>query len=754
MAGRERKVYFDLVDHLYSDIGSVTGGVVGFLLLANVGLYYDPDNFFGEIMVLVALVGFSRLASILYYRRRVFGRIKSYAAARRWELSYACGAVSFAFIVGVFGVLVAADPKTKSMEALVIASVVGYAGGIAGRNAGRPLVALGQVIATCLPMCIYCLWAGGGVNLGIAAMLVIYALTLAKIVCGLQRITSKAFETQRAVGEVNAKLDNAITHMKSGLCLMDADGSVQILNNRARELLQLPDTQFLKLHEVLVAALAAGTLHHADVAEIQAGIADRREIIVNTGGGQGSVLTLKAAMTPGGGTVLTLDDITEQTRAAADIERMAKFDSLTGLANRATVMSALADAIVSELRSGAQARTALLLIDLDKFKEVNDTLGHDVGDQLLIKVAERLLTVVPPGAMVGRLGGDEFVVVTPGLGKEAAAALADSINRDIARPMRLMSQICSTTASIGISIAGEHGADPAELIKSADIALYARKAGGRNGHDVFDAEMARGLARRRQLEQDLAAALEDQRLALAFQPIVSADEGHRLIAFETLARWTHAELGVITPDEFIPIAESTGLISDVGRYVLTRACTEAMKWPADVKVCVNVSAVQLRNREQLFDDIWSALTTSGLPANRLDLEMTESVLIEDSDGVQELIDSLRKMDISISLDDFGTGYSSLAYVQNYRFDKIKLDKAFARTIEHDQTTRATIAALANIAAATGSRLLLEGVENAEQARIAREQGVQELQGFYFSKPVPGDQIPEKIPGLYSRRQAA
>ncbi|MGL4241333.1 MAG: putative bifunctional diguanylate cyclase/phosphodiesterase, partial [Beijerinckiaceae bacterium] len=655
---------------------------------------------------------------------------------------------SVAFIVGIFGVLVAADPKTAPLAALVIASVVGYAGGIAGRNAGRPVIAIGQVIAACLPLFVYCVTAGGGVNYGIAAMLFIYALTLTKIVFGLKRITNTAIETQRDVGEINEQLDTAITHMKSGLCMTDANGHVRILNQRARELLRLPQADYRELHEVLVGALSAGTLHHADVVNVQTGIAERREIILKTACADGKVLTLKAALTPAGCAVLTFDDITEQTKAAADVERMAKFDSLTGLANRMTVMSALSQS------TGRQRKAALLLIDLDKFKEVNDTLGHDVGDELLVKVADRLRRAAPDNATVGRLGGDEFVIVAPGLDHADALGLAAAINRTIAKPMRLMGQMCRTTASIGISIAGQHGDEPAELIKAADIALYARKAAGRNGHDVFDAEMARGLARRRQLEFDLSVALKRGGLELAFQPIVDSADPNRIVACETLTRWTHPEFGVIAPDEFIPIAESTGLVADLGRYVLMNACREAMNWPAEVKVSVNVSAIQMRNREQLFDDIWSALTASGLPANRLDLEMTESVLIDEAEGVKGLIASLRKMDISISLDDFGTGYSSLAYVQNYQFDKIKLDKAFARNIEDDRTTRATVAALANIAAATGSRLLLEGVETAAQARIALEQGVHELQGFHFGRPMPAKQILEKFGENQQQNRAA
>jgi diguanylate cyclase (GGDEF)-like protein len=748
---RELRVYHDLIDHLHNDVGSVAGGVIGILILATVSWQSDPDNYFQAIMALIALIGVSRLLTITWYRKRLSGKPKTYATARRWETIYAAGAMSFAFVLGIFGVLVAADPKTASIETLVTASVVGYAGGIAGRNASRPYVAMGQVVATCVPILVYYLSKGGWANYGVAIMLSIYMMTLIKIVITLKRITAKAFEMQRDVGEANEQLDTAISHMRSGLCMMDQDGVIQILNQRARELLRLPDTQYRHLHEMLVGALGAGTLRHDDVAEIQRGVAERREIIVTTSGVSHSVLTMKAAITPVGGTILTFDDITEQTRAAADIERMAKFDSLTGLANRATIMEALGKAVAGE---AAQTRTAVLLIDLDKFKEVNDTLGHDVGDKLLIVAADRLRGAVPESASVGRLGGDEFVIVAPGLDHQEAAKLAESINAALAKPMRLMGQLCTTTASIGISISGDHGIEPAELIKAADIALYARKATGRRGHDIFNNEMARGLARRRNLEQDLEVALKTGGLSIDFQPIVASTSDHRLLSCEALARWTHPKLGIISPDEFVPIAESVGLIGELGRYVLREACRAATSWPADVKVSVNVSAVQLRDREGLFDDIWAALTASGLSANRLDLEMTESVLVEDAEGVQHLIDALRRMDISISLDDFGTGYSSLAYVQNYRFDKIKLDKAFARSVEHDRTTRATIAALANIAAATGSHLLLEGVENEAQARIALENGVHELQGFHFGKPMPLESILEKIRGSVTARSAA
>jgi diguanylate cyclase (GGDEF)-like protein len=751
---RDKRVYTALIDHLHSDVGSVIGGVVGMMALVWFCHQADPDNGFLGMMFLMSIVGAIRATSILRYWRHHVGSQKSYRVTRIWEVWYAAGALSFAALVGTFAIMVFADTHTESLRTITIAAVVGYAGGIAGRNAGRPFVALGQVAASCSPLTVYLLMQPTGTNFGLAILLLIYMATLGKIVRTLNEIVSRAFITERDVGEVNGRLDNAITHMMSGLCMIDAGGKVSIINQRFRQLLDLPETPFLRLHEILLSALARGTLHHAEIGQIQTCLHGNGNLVVKFMTEKGNVLLLKVGIAPSGDQILTIDDVTEQARAAADVERMAKFDTLTGLANRATILTSLSGALTSSGHiSTGEARVGLLLLDLDKFKQINDTLGHDTGDKLLVKMGQRLLTLLPPEACVGRLGGDEFVVVLPNMACKECLVMASRIVKAIARPMRIGGHVCHTTVSIGVAYGPEHGQNAADLMKAADIALYAQKGKGRNGFDLFDAKMAQQLARQRQLEIDLAQALKDDALSLVFQPIVAADD-RRVVAFEALARWKHPEFGDVSPDVFIPIAESTGMIEDLGRFVLMAACREAMNWPDHIKVSVNVSTLQFKKRDALFTDIWLALSASGLAARRLDLEVTESVLIDDAEGMLDLIDAFRAMDISVSLDDFGTGYSSLAYVQNYRFDKIKLDKAFARSIETDRTARATISALANIAAATGSKLLLEGVETEAQALIAAAHGVSEMQGYLFSKPVPASEIPGKILGkLYENRAA-
>jgi len=747
---RDNRVYTALIDHLHSEVGSVMGGVIGGMVLAWFCHQADPNGNFLTLMALMGVIGSIRIFCLCYYRQKHRGFARSYRVTRLHELIYGIGAVSFAGLFGLLTIMVFSDPETEQLRALILASAVGYAGGIAGRNAGRPVIAVSQVTASCLPLAVFLIFNPSIIHLSIAVMLMIYMVTLWKIVRVLNEIVSRAFKTERDVGEINERLDTAITNMMSGLCMIDEEGSIKVLNERFCSLLDLPNKGFLRLHEILLSALPRGTLRHAEISEIQSALRDMRNLVLKFVTDRGIVLVLKATAIPTGGHLLTIEDVTEQTRAAADIERMAKFDSLTGLANRATILSTITRGMAA---SGEMRGVSLLLLDLDKFKEINDTLGHHCGDQLLVKIGERLKTLVPPGHCIGRLGGDEFVVVLQGVQHHEAENLAAKIVKAIAKPVKVARRFCQTTVSIGVAHGPDHGADAVELIKAADIALYAQKGKGRNGFDRFDADMAQQLARRRQLEIDLADALKDGKIELAFQPIVSAAT-REIVAFEALARWNHARFGEVPPSVFIPIAESTGLIMDLGRHVLTAACQEAMNWPEHIGVSVNVSPLQFKNREMLFTDIWLALSASGLAAKRLDLEVTESVLIDDAEGMLRLIDALRNMEISVSLDDFGTGYSSLAYVQNYRFDKIKLDRAFAREIETDRTSRATISALANIAAATGSTLLLEGVESEPQARIATAHGVNEMQGFLFSRPIPASQIPGIIHSRFNEKRVA
>ncbi|GAA0738253.1 hypothetical protein GCM10009106_26220 [Sphingomonas japonica] len=420
-----------------------------------------------------------------------------------------------------------------------------------------------------------------------------------------------------------------------------------------------------------------------------------------------------------------VDDIAERER---QIAHMAFHDDLTGLANRTLLREHLAMALA---RLGDDRKLALLCLDLDNFKVVNDTLGHPTGDALLCMVAERLGQVVGDG-FVARLGGDEFAVVTSDDGRPLDR-LAREIIQVVSSPCTVNGHRVVPGTSIGIAIARQDGDDPTDLLKNADLALYRAKQDGKGGFRFFEAAMDAEAQKRRQMELDLHDAIANGELHLMFQPLFNLGEG-RVSAFEALLRWNHPVRGLVSPVDFIPLAEDTGLILPIGEWVIREACRAAMRWPDHVRVAVNVSAVQFRN-PGLNAVVLQALGESGLAPQRLELEITESLFIENVEGVLASLHSLRAMGVRVALDDFGTGYSSLSYLRAFPFDKIKIDRSFIIDLMSSKGATAIIKSITTLADALGMETTAEGVENEGQLDILREQGCSQIQGFYFSKPL-------------------
>jgi diguanylate cyclase (GGDEF)-like protein len=434
-------------------------------------------------------------------------------------------------------------------------------------------------------------------------------------------------------------------------------------------------------------------------------------------------------------------DVTEQIESRRHIEHMARFDALTSLANRVQLKDDLNIAVSRLNRHGE--KFALLLLDLDHFKMINDTQGHPVGDQLLIQVAERLRGIVREHDTVARLGGDEFAIVLTMIETvKEPANLASRINAEIAKPFDLNGVTARIGVSIGIAFAPNDGLDADTLTRHADLALYRVKNDGRGGFHFFEPEMDAVARRRRMLEADLRTALEIGALDIHYQPIVDIRTG-KPTAFEALARWEHPELGALSPAEFIPLAEDLGLISELGQSVLAQACMEAAKWPEDVRIAVNLSPVQVRS-PSLFAVVQRTLKTTGLPAHRLELEITETLLLDASAQVDETLNALRLLGVRLALDDFGTGYSSLSYLRKYRFNKIKLDRSFVAGIDTDADSLAIVDAIIKMARDLGLTLTVEGVETTPQLEKLQERGCNEVQGYLISRPVPLDQMREML----------
>jgi diguanylate cyclase (GGDEF)-like protein len=431
-----------------------------------------------------------------------------------------------------------------------------------------------------------------------------------------------------------------------------------------------------------------------------------------------------------------VDDVTERRGAAEKIAHLAHYDALTDLPNRVL----LREQVERELKRTSRGEPfALLYIDIDEFKGINDSLGHHVGDELLKDVASRIKGCIREADLVARLGGDEFAVIQTNAGNVAdVVEFVARIHEAIRRPYHCLGHHLSTDASIGIALAPRDGTDLEQLIKSADLAMYAAKADGRRTYRFFEAAMDASAKARLKMQQDLRQALVDGGFEIHYQPIVDLRHDE-VTGCEALLRWRHPERGIVSPAEFIPVAEDTGLIIELGDWVLKTACAEAAGWPDHVRLAVNVSPVQLKC-QTLALKIASALAASGLRASRLELEITEAVLIRDDEAALAILHQLRAIGVRIALDDFGTGYSSLSYLKRFPFDKIKIDRSFVSDIAEIDGSSAIVQAVVNIAAARNMTTTAEGVETLAQRERLRSLGCTEMQGYLFSAARPGPEV--------------
>ena len=443
-------------------------------------------------------------------------------------------------------------------------------------------------------------------------------------------------------------------------------------------------------------------------------------------------------------------DVTEKRRAEARIAHMAHHDALTGLANRVLFHERLDEALLRVRRNWD--KFAVLYLDLDQFKTVNDGLGHAAGDKLLVAVADRLRTCLRDCDMVARFGGDEFAVLQMGLaGPDEAGAFADRIVTLLSEPYEIEGQQCMIGASIGIALAPADGETSDQLLRNADMALYKAKEDGRGTFCFFQPGIGASLRAHRTLEINLRKALGAGEFEVYYQPLITLETGV-ICGFEALLRWHHPLRGMVAPAEFIPVAEETGLIVPIGEWVLRQACAEAAAWPDDLKVAVNFSPVQLK-KGNLPQVVLATLASTGLPAARLELEITESIFLAESETNLATLRRLRALGVGIAMDDFGTGYSGLSYLRAFPFDKIKIDRSFISELGESADCMAIIKAITHLGSSLGIPTLAEGVETEEQLELLRKEGCTEMQGYLFSRPVPASEIAGLLSPRHICRQA-
>jgi diguanylate cyclase (GGDEF)-like protein len=549
---------------------------------------------------------------------------------------------------------------------------------------------------------------------------------------------------RRAKGELQdqkVRLDNALANMSQGLCMFDADGRILLFNQRYVELMDRSGMplQGRLLVDVLRELKAVGEWD-GDPDEFFASVlaeASAGRTVTKTLGRNGRSLRVVDQPMKGGGWVATFEDITEWQAAQEQISHMARHDALTNLPNRTLFREQLEKALRLAKRSD---QLAVLCLDLDHFKDINDSLGHPVGDVLLKEVAQRLGECITEHDTVARLGGDEFAIVQfcSDCDPSAVASLASHVVEKVSAPYEIAGHQLVVGVSIGISLAPEDGKNPDELLKKADLALYRAKEDGRGTYRFFETGMDARAQARRLLELDLRAALHRDEFEVYYQPIrdVAKDV---VVSFEALARWNHSLRGMISPANFIPLAEETGLIVPIGEWVLRQACMDAAGWSQDVGVAVNLSPVQFKN-PSLVSTVKEALRASGLPAHRLELEITESVLLQNSEATLSVLHELRGFGVRISLDDFGTGYSSLSYLRSFPFDKIKIDRSFVTELATRDDSMAIVRAVTSLGKSLGIVTTAEGVETDAQFELLRREGCTQAQGYLFSRPRPAADV--------------
>jgi diguanylate cyclase (GGDEF)-like protein len=542
---------------------------------------------------------------------------------------------------------------------------------------------------------------------------------------------------------LHGQLDSALTNMSQGLCMFDKDGNLVVSNSRFAQMYGLSSNDLkpgMSKTDVINSVASADLFTAADptanpqqqLAWITGSESDSTTHELTSG----KTFTVSRQPTADGGWVATHTDVTDLRRAEKKLSHLAGHDVLTGLPNRRRFHECIDQALQQE---SASKDLAVLFLDLDKFKAVNDTLGHAAGDELLKTVSARLLACVRQGDVVCRLGGDEFAILQrSGQQPEGAQALAVRITKSLSEPVTIGDQKVKIGVSTGIALSAHDGNDAAALLKCADMAVYVAKSEGRNTHRFYTLEMSERQQQRQRLEMQLRTALEANQFELHYQPIVDI-RTNRITCMEALVRWNNPELGLVPPADFIPIAEETGLITAIGEWSIREACQQAAKWPADIRVAVNISAVQFQ-RCDLARIVFSALASAHIAPSRLELEITESVLLGNDEATIDLLHKLRGFGVRIVLDDFGTGYSALSYLNKFPFDKIKIDRAFVSGLNENKVNDAIINAVVNISRSLNISTVAEGVETRAQCQHLLDAGIDEIQGHLFSPARTSDEV--------------
>jgi diguanylate cyclase (GGDEF)-like protein len=745
------EVYGAVIDDLYAPLFSLIAGATTTVLVGSIAAWRTGNSALAALTICTALVTAIRILTVAAYRkRRRADPGNDINLLHRFERRYAIGAIVYAGLLGLTALVAYVFTDDPVSFLLITANLVGYSAGATGRNSCRPYIAISQNVLLLVPIAI-----GTALRLqpayGVMSLItLLYLFSSIEIVryLGANRLrllltTREKAGLARSLAEQNVLFDAALNNMALGLCMFDAEHRLRIANQRFSEIFRIAPNKLppgTPMSEVMALARTSDNNPAHAAAAQQSLLQDSTTPVVTTLA-DGRTISISHRPMPNGGIVATFEDVTEQRRVEAHARFLATHDNLTGLPNRVVFGQELNAAVELGRRDGRHC--AVLFVDLDRFKIINDTLGHLAGDTLLIEIAGRISQCVGAQDLVARIGGDEFVILLRQVADgDQIANLARRILATVVRPLTLNGQECRVTASIGASLFPSDADDEVTLTKNAEAAMYAAKEAGRNTFLLHSEEIKTQSIERLMLETGLRRALERNEFVLHYQPKRNL-KGDGISGVEALLRWQHPDLGLLQPNQFVPLAEETGLIVPIGRWVLATACAQNMQWQRGglppIRVAVNLSPRQFVD-PNLLNDIRNALGDSGMPPSLLELEITESMVMQDLARTVRLLQEIKDLGITLAIDDFGTGYSSMAMVRELPIDALKIDRSFVREVAGDAEGRAIINAIIALGHALDLIVVAEGVETREQEAFLREQKCDEEQGFFISVPLPANEF--------------
>lgn len=738
--------YVSMIRSLYADRRVMMLGALSSALVAAVaGLEAGSWVTLGVAATFV-LVGIARNIDMRSFERAKLAD-DDVAGASLWERRATVGAAAIAALYGFWMAHSFLFVNTPFAEMASLAVTVSVLVGVAGRNFAIDRLVSIQVLLMSVPMAIGMLLDGSLHTAMLSLVLIAFFVSLRRVSANIRAILIKAVHARVEASRLASELDAALETMQHGLCMLDESGMIAVSNDRA----ELVFADFVggsnwsgrPFATMISAAAARGTIPQQAAARLLEIVADGDggKVVLRLTGNRHCEVTVSSRK---GRTVLLFEDITERVKVEERINFMARYDALTGLPNRAYFAEQV-EADLERWRHGKNpGRTMLMIVDVDDFKHVNDTMGHLIGDRVLIETSERLIHALSRDSLVARLGGDEYIVYRGGgVTGEDIVNEPQAILDAFQRPFDVVGEVFSVNVSIGVVVSSEPSDVLDELMTRADLALYKAKANGKQQAQVFHEEMDTDYRYRQRLKADLKQTVAEGGLTLVYQPIVDL-KTRKVVSCEALARWQHPALGSIPPSLFIPIAEETGLISDISRWVLASAAAECRNWPQDVSISVNISARDFRNAD-VGAMVADALRASGLEPARLELEVTETALIEERDAATSILSKLAKQGIGIALDDFGTGYSSLSYLHALPFTKLKIDRSFVMDITSNPRSLKLLSNVAQLGKDINLKVTAEGVETEEQLTlISTHSKVDQIQGYLFGVPLPRREVAELI----------